>query len=203
MLHVESVAPHTLGILKTLVSLPSFKNFNLAGGTALALQIGHRISVDLDFFSDEEYEVDTVLEEIAACGYEVKILGKKANNLNLTINDVKTDILKYSYPLIDKTIIDDGVRMMGKKDIALMKISAITNRGDRKDFTDLYFLLKEYSLAELMALYVKKYAHEEIFHVYKSLIYFDDADTQAPLKMLKEASWDVIKNEISRSVNSL
>lgn len=203
MLHVESVAPHTLGILKTLATLSSFKNFSLAGGTALALQIGHRISVDLDFFSYEEYEVDIVLAEIIGCGYEVKILGKKANNLNLIINGVKTDILKYSYPLLDTIINDGGVRMMSKKDIALMKISAITNRGDRKDFTDLYFLLKEHSLPELMSLYEKKYAHEELFHVYKSLTYFDDADKQAPLTMLKEASWNVIKNEISRSVNNL
>jgi predicted nucleotidyltransferase component of viral defense system len=203
MLHHESVAPETLGLLKSLSGLTSISKFHLVGGTALALQIGHRISVDLDFFRPDDYNVDDLLDEITSKKHSVEILGKKANNLNLYIDGIKVDLLKYNYPLIDTDIEVEGVKMLGKKDIAAMKLSAITNRGDKKDFTDLYFLLKEFSLEEIIALYKRKFKLEEVFHVYKSLVYFDDADMQADLKMLIPAEWEEVKEYFRKLIADL
>lgn len=203
MLHTESVAPATLGLLKKLTQLPSLKNFNLVGGTALALQIGHRVSVDLDFFNPNPFEVEDVLQEIKAENYNITIIGKQANNLNILVNGVKIDILKYTYPLIKPPIEVGGVKMLAKEDIAAMKLSAITNRGDKKDFTDLYFLLKEIDFNRLISFYKEKYQIDEVFHVYKSLVYFEDADLHADLKMLKPASWDAIKSFFKKLISKI
>ncbi len=193
MLHHESVAPETLGILKSLSQLPVFNGFNLVDGTSLALQIGHRISVDLDFFTPNEFDVEEVIVAVAGLGYSVETIGKKPNSLNLFVNDIKVDILKYSYPFVDDILQIEGINMMGKKDIAAMKISAITNRGEKKDFVDLFFLLKEIDFGEAMTLYSTKYKMDELLHVYKSLVYFDDADLQATPKMLIPIGWEEIK----------
>jgi predicted nucleotidyltransferase component of viral defense system len=203
MLHTESVAPATLGLLKKLTQLPSLQNFNLVGGTALALQIGHRVSVDLDFFNPNPFEVEDVLREIKAENYNITIIGKQSNNLNILVNGVKVDILKYTYPLIKPSIEVEGVKMLAKEDIAAMKLSAITNRGDKKDFTDLYFLLKEIDFNRLIDFYKEKYQIDEVFHVYKSLVYFEDADLQADLKMLKSASWDEIKSFFKNLISKI
>lgn len=203
MLHTESVAPATLGLLKKLTQLPSLKNFNLVGGTALALQIGHRVSVDLDFFNPNPFEVEDVLQEIKAENYNITIIGKQANNLNILVNGVKVDILKYTYPLVKPSIEVEGVKMLTKEDIAAMKLSAITNRGDKKDFTDLYFLLKEIDFSRLIDFYKEKYQIDEVFHIYKSLVYFEDADLQADLKMLKPTSWDEIKSFFKKLISKI
>lgn len=203
MLHHESVAPHTLGLLKGLSGLPALNGFCLVGGTALALQIGHRMSVDLDFFTFAGYDTEIVIDEINKLGYTVNILVKKENNLNLVINEVKVDLLKYSYPLIDKIVEEEGITMLGKKDIALMKLSAIANRSDRKDFVDLYFLLKELDFQELIVLFKKKYQMEELFHIYKSLTYYNDADEQAELSMLVPVSWTEIKKYFVQLVSTI
>ena len=141
MLHYETIHPDTLELLRKIQSLEMFKDARLVGGTALALQLGHRKSIDLDFFGS----IDASLQEIASAlstFASVSPLSESSMKRFLIVDGVKVDVVNYPYSWIDEPVIEDGVALAGIKDIAAMKLSAITNRGTRKDFVDFYFLLK-------------------------------------------------------------
>ena len=147
MLQTVTVEPTTLELLKRLQQIPLFEDLRLVGGTALALHIGHRHSIDLDLFGsiDADYmEISEVLRE-----YDLKAtLNYNSKNIHqFTINDIKVDIVNYPYEWLEPQIETANIRLAGLKDIAAMKLSAITNRGTRKDFIDIYFLLQTFSFA--------------------------------------------------------
>lgn len=200
MLYYETIHPDTLELLKKIQSLKLFADTRLVGGTALALQIGHRKSVDLDFFG----HMDASLEEIAMEFSEfadVKPLSSSKAIRFLIVDGVKVDIVSYPYDWIDDPVIEDGVILAGVKDIAPMKLSAITNRGTKKDFIDLYFLLKRYSFNELVDFYLKNYSDAQLFTVLKSLTYFDDAEIDPMPVMAEPVNWDEIKTAIVKAVH--
>lgn len=192
MLHYETIDPETLGLLKSLQKVPAFSELRLVGGTSLALQIGHRKSIDIDLFGEiktDEYAISDALNEIG----EVTIL-RKSENINIyLINNIKVDIVNYPYPWIEKPIIEDDLSLAGKKDIAAMKLAAITGRGTKKNFVDLYFLLQSFSLEEMMTFYNQKYHDGSELLVLKSLSYFEDANEDEDAIMLKPIDWKEIK----------
>lgn len=201
MLHRETVKPETLDLLKRLQSLEEFKQTRLVGGTALALQIGHRKSIDLDFFgamTSSLEELTFTISEFAS----VQPLSSSKLMRFMNINDVKVDIVTYPYEWIDKPLIEDGVVLAGIKDIAAMKLSAITNRGTKKDFIDLYFLLQKYTLLEMLGFYQQKYADSQLFTVLRSLTYFEDAEADPMPSMLAPVKWSQIKDTIQKNVES-
>lgn len=162
MLHLETIHPDTLTLLKRIQSLEEFSSTRLVGGTALALQLGHRKSIDLDFFG----KFDTTLEEVTAILSEFSVVRPISSSKMmrfLVVNDIKVDIVSYPYEWIDSPVCDNGIVLAGIKDIAAMKLSAITNRGTKKDFIDYYFLLKHFSLEDLIDLYRQKYTDAQLF----------------------------------------
>jgi len=195
MLHYETVDAATLDLLKKIMALPLFAPLRLVGGTAMALQTGHRKSVDLDFFGALLLEDIELAETISSVG-SVTWLNKSKNIKSLLVNGIKVDFVNYSYPWLAELLPEDGIRLASKKDIAAMKLAAITGRGAKKDFTDLYFLLKEFSLATLLKFYEQKYADGSIFMVLKSLIYFEDAENEEMPEMLTAAPWELVKKNI-------
>lgn len=203
MLHAATVKPETLGLLKKLMSLPELEAFNLAGGTALALQIGHRISVDLDFFGDAAFEVIEVMDAIRDFA-EVSIISQSRSILILNTNNVKTDFVRYRYPLLKPVLQIEGLRLLSALDIGAMKLAAITNRGRKRDFFDLFFLLKTYSLRQLIDAYNTKYADGSEFLVLKSIIYFDDAEEDdAPGVFDLSITWPLVKQAIEKEAKKL
>jgi predicted nucleotidyltransferase component of viral defense system len=209
MLQYTAVIPATLGLLKNLMQKKSLANFNLVGGTALALQLGHRLSIDLDLFTLSDFDTAEILDELQK---ELKfdIVLQKNNSLILNVEYpinsdslVKVDILKYPYALINKIIEFDGIRLVTIEDIIPMKLSAIANRGAKKDFYDIYFLLKRMTLKEMLDLFSQKFPGLNHFHLLKSLIYFDDADEEANPKVFMKASWEQVKTKIEKSVHEL
>jgi hypothetical protein len=172
-----------------------FKHFNLVGGTALALQIGHRISIDIDLFGNCEIDEIAVLDQLNACG-PVHVLKKSKNILICSVQGIKVDIVNYSYPILENTLISDGIRMVGLKDIAAMKMNAIAGRGSKKDFIDVYYLLQYFTLEVMIDLYLKKYSNGSEFLVRKSLTFFDDAEEEEMPVMLGDISWDRIKERV-------
>jgi predicted nucleotidyltransferase component of viral defense system len=181
-------------------------DFNLVGGTALALQLGHRISVDLDFFSLHDFDGDVILFELQKI-FNLNVTMNKANQLMLNVEYppksdlvVKLDILKYPYPLISSIINFDDIRLLAIEDIIPMKLSAIANRGAKKDFYDIYFLLNQFSLKEMLSLFSQKFPNISHFHLLKSLVYFDDADEDANPKLLIQISWGQVKTTIEKEV---
>jgi len=169
------------------------KDFALAGGTGLALQIGHRISYDLDLFNQKSYNEEKLLQSLSN-SFKLEVINKEANSLNLFLEGIKVDLLSYRYPLLESIQIIDGIRIFSIKDIAAMKISAISSRGSKKDFYDIYFILKIYSLEKIIEFYLNKFSMEQYYHVLKSLIYFDDAELEPNPELLAKApSWPDIK----------
>lgn len=200
MLYYETIHPNTLELLKKIQSLELFAETRLVGGTALALQIGHRKSVDLDFFGHMEASLEEIALEFSEFA-DVKPLSSSKAMRFLIVDGVKVDIVNYPYGWIDNPVIENGVILAGVKDIAPMKLSAITNRGTKKDFIDLYFLLRRYSLNDLINLYLTKYSDAQLFTVLKSLTYFDDAEIDPLPVMAEPVNWDEIKTAIVKVVH--
>lgn len=168
----------------------------LVGGTSLALQYGHRKSIDIDLFGILPPDSIAISSSLNSLG-EVKNLQNLKNIKSYLINGIKVDIVNYPYPWISELIEADSLRLADEKDIAAMKLAAITGRGSKKDFFDLYFLLKHYSLQELLNFYTKKYSDGSVFMVLKSLTYFDDAEEDVDPVQLIPVTWQEIKEVIT------
>ena len=168
----------------------------------MALQLGHRRSVDLDFFGIVPQTPDE-LQDLLRENHDVTIV-KESKNIHIYLIDgVKVDIVNYKYDWIDTPIEEDGIRLADVKDIAAMKVAAIIGRGTKKDFIDLYFLLKQYSLKELLELYLQKYPDGSLFIAIKSLSYFEDAEADPMPVMFEEVSWPDVKALIGESISTI
>jgi predicted nucleotidyltransferase component of viral defense system len=200
MLQISTVQPSTLELLTNLQKVALLQSTRLIGGTALALLLGHRLSIDLDFFGQIEGDSQTIADCLRDEGFDVTMTENTKNIHIFIINGVKVDIVNYRYSWIDELIEEDGIRLAGLKDIAAMKIAAITNRGSKKDFIDIHFLLNHFSLKELMHFYLEKYADASSFLAYKSLVYFADAESQAMPQMLIPTNWEDVKKRIITEV---
>lgn len=201
MLQYRTIEPKTLELLNKLMKIDEFSSLILAGGTSLALQIGHRQSIDLDLFGKieaDDLEISKILNSIG----KVTPL-KKSKNINIYLIDkIKVDLVNYHYPWIDKVITEKDIRLASKIDIVAMKLAAITGRGTKKDFIDLFFLLKSFSLSEMLDFYKQKYNDASEVLVLKSLSYFEDANADEEPKMLKKINWNTIKNKITTELKS-
>lgn len=206
MLQTQSVYPRTLALLKDLMSIEELSNFYLVGGTALALQFGHRISVDLDLFSTKEFKGEDLIEPLwGKFGKDaITINVNRKNTLLLIINNIKVDFLYYPYKLIGDITINDNIRMHSLEDISSMKLSAISKRGAKKYFFDLYELLNEkFTLKEMFKSYKFKFEHHELSFLARSLLYFEDAELDVDPILLKKYDWETVKKEISNQVEFL
>ena len=201
MLHYETIIPETYSLLEKLSALPVLEDARLAGGTALALQLGHRTSVDLDFFGKinvDFEELRNILREVG--NVEIASVSK---NINIFwINGVKVDMVNYPYLWLDLPIEENGVHIASLKDIAAMKVSEIVNRGTKKDFIDLYTLLQSFTLDDILDMYSRKYSDESLFIVMKNLTYFDDAETDPMPNVLNDTTWETVKDSIRMVVRN-
>lgn len=200
----ETLAPETRRVLEKISRQPFIRDFYLVGGTALALHIGHRESIDLDFFSADDFSLEKLKKDVSALG-EYRLTNEEDGTLDGMLDDVKLTFIRYGYPLLFPLVDFDGIRLADERDIACMKIDAISSRGSKKDFVDIYFLLERHSLSELLSFFAQKYSHIEYnkLHLLKSLAYFDDAEEDMMPKMLKGASWDTVKGKILEETQKL
>lgn len=191
----KTLLPDTVRAIKLVSKVPIVKNSYLAGGTALALRLGHRISIDLDFFTLEELEENVLLADLEQLP-EFKKDGVAWRTVWGIIQNTKFSLFYYKYPLLEKTDAFMGIKIASLKDIAAMKIIAVGDRGTKRDFVDLYFLTKTYTINEMLEFYDMKFGDldEKAYHLIRSLDYFADADvdTQLP-KMLIDIDWENIK----------
>ena len=195
MLQTQTITPDTLELLKKLSNQPALSQTCLVGGTALALQYGHRQSVDLDFFGVFN-SLDELIDLTSSVG-DIVILNKTASILQLTINQIKVDYVDYGrHKWIDEPIQEDNLILASDKDIAAMKVNAIIGRGTKKDFIDMYVLLQHYSLSDILQFYKQKYPEYSEYRALLSLTYFDDAELQPMPKMFIPDTWEQMKQTI-------
>ena len=180
--------------LELLKGIETMRNFYLAGGTGLALHLGHRISGDLDFFCQGQFETTTLRDSLIATE-QFKVLSEAQDTLHGVLAETKVSFLRYPYQLLFPTEDLEGLKVADTRDIAVMKIAAISSRGSKKDFVDLYFVCQIYPMESLWEFFEKKYrqANYSRYHILKSLVFFDDADREPDPVMLKPWNWEHIK----------
>ncbi len=191
----KTLLPDTLRAIKLISNFTAIKKAYLAGGTALALQMGHRISVDLDFFTQHEFNEITLSEELVTLAEFIQD-GTAKWTVWGKIAETKFSIFYYKYPLLEKTLPFEGIQLASLADIAAMKIHAIVDRGTKRDFVDVFFLTKKYTLLEMLDFYQKKYgvSEDRLYGILRSLDYFEDADQESEMpNMLAKVNWEEIK----------
>lgn len=201
MLHKETVERETFGLLRTLMKDGQLSDFTLVGGTALALYMGHRKSIDLDLFSKipfNEKELEAYLSE----KYDFDVDVSFKNSLIGFINDIKVDLITLKYPDIeDPLVAEDGIRISSIKDIAAMKLSAIADDGSRlKDFIDVACLSTRMSFSEMLTAYERKYNNPERLRPIRGLTFYEEIDFTLPVEMLngyfKKTDWEKIEKRL-------
>jgi predicted nucleotidyltransferase component of viral defense system len=205
MLHFETVKPHTLALLKELMAIKVLKQFNLVGGTALSLQLGHRISVDLDFFSHDSFENEYVIQNLTShFKTRFQLISRLQNKLGVFcfIDEVKIDICRHDGEFIGKIYEEEGIRMWELKEIAAAKVNAISRRATKKDFWDINELLNVFNIEEIAKFYQQKYNPMLAIGVAKMVTYFDDAEESETPNCLKHKTWEVVKKEIFKKINN-
>ena len=203
-MYQEVVNTKTKRLLETLSNIQDVQDFYLAGGTALALQLGHRKSIDLDWFSQKKVSISFLKRKFSSFS-NFKIESEDENTLNCQLNNVRVSFFIYPYKLLFPFKDFRGIKLADKRDIGCMKIDTISSRGAKKDFIDLYFLLEKYSLKKLLDLFDKKYQGIQYnrFHILKSLIYFEQAEAEPMPEMIRKVSWLETKNKLKHEVKKI
>ena len=199
--HHEVITASTEGTLRALRDAHLLDCFYLAGGTGLALQFGHRLSRDLDFFAAELFDEDSLLQRLQALA-DFSLAAKSPHTLHATIQGSKVSFLGYAYPVLFPFAQFLQASVADPRDIACMKISAIASRGTKRDFVDLYVSAQRFGLTNLLQWFDRKYAqtrHNKL-HILKSLTFFDDAEKDPMPHMLVSLDWNEVKQFFRREV---
>jgi hypothetical protein len=183
-------------VLELLSRIPEIQTFYLAGGTALALHLGHRRSRDFDFFRSKEFRPQDLLTHIMEVG-EIELLQETAGTLTVAFRGVPTSFFHYGYPLLRPLHETPwAIGLAHADDIAAMKLAALAGRGSRKDFVDLYFYCRERApIEDVFGLFREKYRGLTVdsYHLLRSLTFFDDAEAEVMPELLRKVTWDEIK----------
>jgi len=203
MLHKDPfiIKPETVVLIQQLQALPFLKEYYLVGGTALALQLGHRNSIDIDLFTRNDFDPASILNQLQK-QFDIQATFTSANTLLSFVNKVKVDFITHNYLLVLPPITEEGITYLSLQDIAAMKLNAISNSGKRlKDFIDIYFLLEHFSLSEMIEFYTIKYPNFNPLIALRAINYFDDIDPNIdPPKLKEKLPLTEIKKRITDSV---
>ena len=202
--HREVIPPSTGATLGVLCDAHLLDVFYLAGGTGLALQFGHRLSRDLDFFTREHFDEEALLQGFQAIeGFS--LVAKAPFTVHATVQGTKISFLGYAYPLLRSFRHFEGVSVADPRDIACMKISAIASRGAKRDFIDLHACAQQFGLQEILWMFDRKFEKTPFsrIHILKSLTFFADAEKDPTPHMLIHVDWDMVKAFFTREVPRL
>ncbi len=206
-MHPEVLSKPLHDALVGLKRVAGEHEFILAGGTAAALHLGHRVSVDLDFFTRRPFSPDKLFLKIKRLGLSPVVQQEEEGTLTVQISGAKVSFFHYPYPFVEKTSTVGGVPIAHIFDIASMKIIAISHRGAKRDFVDLYFILQEVPFHKIAENMVGRFGRERIspVHIGKSLVYFNDADVDPDPAYRGKSSpdWSVIKKFFLKNVQQL
>lgn len=195
-MHTECLTPAAVNVLKSLKDTVLAHHFILAGGTAVALHLGHRKSIDFDFFTERPFSTEKVFLAITRLGHAVETLQEEEGTLTVTVEGVKVSFFRTPYPFLEKKTGLNVIPVAGLIDIASMKILAITQRVAKRDFVDLYFILRDVPFLKVAENMIERFGAERINPVIvgKALGYFSDAETDPePAYLGKKKEWKIIK----------
>jgi len=203
MLQTQTIEPGTLSVLESLMKISELEQFSLVGGTALSLKYGHRLSIDIDLFSTEDFEHEPIIESLQNnFGKEFVYRGNYTKwGIFCQIENIKVDIVYYPHAIIEPIEKFSEIRLYHDNDLMAMKIQAILGRGKKKDFWDIAELLEHYSIQEMMTCHKAKYPNQMLgISIPQALTYFVDADESEEPITIKPMTWEVVKSNISNKV---
>jgi len=204
-MHLEVINAQAKHLLERLSKIKELKSFYLAGGTALALQIGHRSSLDLDFYTEKKFDNKKLLRDLERHFADVKVIQIPEQTLIVKIEGKEVSFFHYPYPLIYPLVKEKKFPpFASKEDIAAMKMMAIIQRGTKRDFIDIYFLIEEFGLKKIFEIAKKKYPSLNPYLALQALTYFDDAEEEKikrPATYIKPISWSKLKKILINRAN--
>jgi len=201
MLYTETVEAGTLDLIKDLIRDGELTAFNLVGGTALSLKLGHRKSIDIDLFTDKDFDAIRLSEHLSKV-YKADIHGTVKNGVFCFINDIKVDLIAHQYPILNKVETEDDIRMLSLEDIGAMKLNAILYNGTRlKDFVDMHSLLGNLPLHKLTEAFEKKYPDVNKQMAHTGLLYHQDINMREKIDFIgRDIPWVEISNRLREAV---
>jgi predicted nucleotidyltransferase component of viral defense system len=203
MFHLSTVKEETYQLLQEIFTVEVIQQqFALAGGTSLALQIGHRHSIDLDIFSPSSFDTREIEIALASVPeFNFQLVNKTKQMLFAYINQIKCDFIVEPAKLIRPLIEKDGIKFFSIEDIAAMKMHTICGRGKKKDFFDIYALIELYGWPKMLEWFEEKYDSSQLFFLWRSISYFNDADEDVDIDGYKPytKSWEEIKSLILKN----
>jgi predicted nucleotidyltransferase component of viral defense system len=185
------------------MNLEVLSTYNLVGGTGLSLKLGHRISIDIDLFSKEKIENEVIINCLSET-FQNKFVLISSNKVGIfcKINNIKVDLIHYNFDLINPIEEFENLRIVSSEDIAAMKIQAILGRGVKKDFYDLFELLNQFSLNEIIQFHKSKYPLQTLnITIPQAFTYFEEADESEDPISLRNETWDEVKKGLRKVVN--
>jgi hypothetical protein len=201
--HEDALSPNqrlALLALKPVVE----RGFYLAGGSALCLRLAHRQSIDLDLFHTGQFDADELLRALRASGLPVQGAETQRSAVWFELEGVETRLLYFDYPPLHEPEMSLGVPVASIADIAAMKVEAIASRGARKDFVDLYFMCHQpgFGLVAALSAFEARFAtaRPDVLHRVKALTYFEDAEREPELLLLKPVEWSEVRAYFEREV---
>lgn len=201
MLHFESVPGPLKDLLLDLAPRLALRDFALGGGTSLALRFGHRLSVDLDFFTSREFVTGDLFEDLEIHG--ATVMARSANSLSVDVDGIKLDLLRHGYAWLEPHERIGGVALVSLPDLVAMKLNAIANRGAKKDFHDVAALLDQFPLEQMLGFFERKYPSADIFTVVRSLSWFEDAEMEPDPVSFVGLGWEQVKRKVRHEVAGL
>lgn len=199
---MKAVSDELLSLLRELMHDPLLNDFYLVGGTALALHLNHRKSVDIDLFCDQGFDSQSLCSHLEYAHQASNTL-HELNTVRSVIRGIKVEFLCHPYKLLEIPVNIDGIRVAGLNDLAAFKLNAVSGRGSKKDFWDVEVLLQHFTLRQMLDIFTQKYPKAELWHLIRSLTYFHDADNeQIEILDLQGRSWEGIKERIILAVRA-
>lgn len=202
MLYQNAVPPATLALLKNISSLAQLNSFGLGGGTGIALRLGHRFSADLDFFTNTEFDTQTIFRLLTKKFHSAELLFEKNQTIMFSIDEVKVDFVLYPFPWLKPFEIISDIRFLSLEDTIPMKLQAASNRNLKRDLWDIASLLEKYPLEEMLKIFKQKFPKVDIGFIIHSLTDFDKADTEPDPDLFNNKSWGDIKHRLKAAVEN-
>jgi hypothetical protein len=197
---LKAVSENLYLLLQQLMPDPTLQDFCLVGGTGLALQLDHRASEDIDLFSIRSFDSQKLCFHLEQKFKAYSVI-HEPDTARVMIDGIKVEAISHQYPMLEDTLLVDGIRIAGLKDLAAFKLNAVSGRGSKKDFWDIDALLDYFSLSDLVNCFRQKYQAANLWHLTKALSFFDDADNeQIEIRDFRGRTWAAVKERIQREV---
>jgi hypothetical protein len=205
-LHSDILTERQHEVLSEVAPFAASQGFYLAGGTAVALHLGHRRSDDFDWFSPVSFDPLALAHALRTAARNVEVRSQETGTLHAKASGVKLSFLHYPYPSLHPAIswAEYGFGLASLPDLACTKLAAIASRGARRDFVDIYAMLRSgLTLDQMMRWYRERYEMKDVGHVLFSLSYFDEADAQDAPEMFWKTAWEEMKSAILHQLGKL